>query len=153
MKILLAIDGSEVSDAAVRAINERPWPAGSVVRVLHVVPPLYPPAAAPWAFSVTTPSGDTGLREVEQRVFESAREMVKKVAASLAPEGREVEVETVLGDPRDAIVAQARDWGADLIVLGSHGRTGVKRWMLGSVAEAVVRHAPCSVEVARSRAV
>jgi len=51
----------------------------------------------------------------------------------------------------DTKVDQAKDWRADLIVLGSHGRSGIKRWILGSVAEAVVRHAPCSVEVARAR--
>jgi len=46
---------------------------------------------------------------------------------------------------------QADEWGADLIVVGSHGRTGVKRWLLGSVAGAIVSHAPCSVEVVRRR--
>ncbi|PYT09057.1 MAG: hypothetical protein DMF60_03355 [Acidobacteria bacterium] len=53
------------------------------------------------------------------------------------------------GDPRSVIVDEAKDWSANLIVVGSHGYTGVKRWLLGSVAHSVVSHAPCSVEVVR----
>lgn len=53
------------------------------------------------------------------------------------------------GDPREVIVEQAETWQADLIVLGSRGLSTIKRWILGSVAESVVRHAPCSVEIAR----
>ena len=49
------------------------------------------------------------------------------------------------------IVDEAKDWPADLIVVGSHGYSGVKRWLLGSVAQSVVSHAPCSVEVVRKR--
>ena len=55
------------------------------------------------------------------------------------------------GDPRSAIVDEAEEWGADLIVVGSHGYTGLKRWLLGSVAQSVVGHAPCSVEVVRRK--
>jgi nucleotide-binding universal stress UspA family protein len=115
------------------------------------VQPFYPPPSAAWTLSVSPQSGDTWLREAEQRLFESAREMVRGAADALASTGLETESETVLGDPREGILAHATDWEADLIVLGSHGRTGFKRWVLGSVAEAVVRHAPCSVEVARTR--
>jgi nucleotide-binding universal stress UspA family protein len=53
------------------------------------------------------------------------------------------------GDARSAILDEADSWGADLIVVGSHGRTGLKRLVLGSVAAAVVAHAHCSVEVVR----
>jgi nucleotide-binding universal stress UspA family protein len=151
VRILLAIDASEVSDVAVRAVAERPWPEGSVVRVLHVVQPLYPPPAAAWAVSVSPQSRDAWLHEAEQRLFEDARKLVRSAADALASTGLRTESETVLGDPRDGILAHAKDWEADLVVLGSHGRTGIKRWVLGSVAEAVVRHAPCSVQVVRAR--
>lgn len=55
------------------------------------------------------------------------------------------------GHLRAAIVDEARKWRADLIVLGSHGRTGITRLLLGSVAQSVVSHAPCSVEVVRRK--
>jgi nucleotide-binding universal stress UspA family protein len=51
--------------------------------------------------------------------------------------------------PQELILKEAADWGADLIVLGSHGRRGFSRFLLGSVSEAVASHAPCSVEVIR----
>jgi nucleotide-binding universal stress UspA family protein len=55
------------------------------------------------------------------------------------------------GDPATEIVNAAKEWPADIIVLGSHGRGGVSRALLGSVAEAVTRHAPCPVLVVRAR--
>jgi nucleotide-binding universal stress UspA family protein len=56
-----------------------------------------------------------------------------------------------VGAPATEIVKAAREWPADVIVIGSHGRTGVPRAILGSVAEAVVRHAPCPVLVVRQK--
>jgi len=53
------------------------------------------------------------------------------------------------GDPRSVTGGEAKDWDADLIILGSHGYTGFKRWLLGSVTQAVASHAPCSVEKVR----
>jgi nucleotide-binding universal stress UspA family protein len=151
MKILLAIDGSEVSEVAIRTVNERPWPQGSVVRVLHVVEPQLPPGAAPWIGSVSAMPSALGNQDVQQRMLEHGRELVRRVADLLGARGLKTELETVLADPREGILDQARDWEADLIVLGSRGNTGMRRWVLGSVAESVVRHAPCSVEVARER--
>jgi nucleotide-binding universal stress UspA family protein len=151
MKILLAIDGSEVSEVAVRAVNERPWPQGSLVRVLHVVEPPFPPAAAPWIPSVSAMQPQVGMQDVQQRMLEHGRDLVRRTAELLALRGLKTESETILGDPREGILDQARDWEADLIVLGSRGNTGFRRWVLGSVAESVVRLAPCSVEVARER--
>ena len=53
--------------------------------------------------------------------------------------------------PKSVIIDEAEEWGADLIVVGSHGRTGIKRWLLGSVAQSIVSQAPCSVYVVRER--
>jgi len=53
------------------------------------------------------------------------------------------------GDPKSKILDTARDWDADLIVLGSHGRKGLQHFLMGSVSEAVARHAECSVEIVR----
>jgi nucleotide-binding universal stress UspA family protein len=57
-----------------------------------------------------------------------------------------------LGEPRAVILDAAKTWGSDLIVLGSHGRRGMDRFLMGSVSEAVAIHAHCSVEVVRSNA-
>ena len=59
------------------------------------------------------------------------------------------EADVVRGDPDDAIVEYAREHGADLIVMGSHGHTGLRHLLMGSVAEHVLRHAPCPVLIVR----
>ncbi len=56
------------------------------------------------------------------------------------------------GDIRSSILDEAKNWGADLIVLGSHGRKGLSKLFLGSVAEGVAGHADCSVEIVKQRA-
>jgi nucleotide-binding universal stress UspA family protein len=144
MKILLAVDHSEYSDAAIKEVSARPWPAKSTVRVLSVVEPLPPPAAELWYDG--RGSLDLAQKELRQR----ALEFVERIASKLRKkEGLKVETAIRDGHPRTGIVDEARKWRADLIVLGSHGRTGLKRLLLGSVAASVVGHAPCSVEVVR----
>jgi nucleotide-binding universal stress UspA family protein len=88
--------------------------------------------------------------ESRRRSFERAEALVNQVAAQLERVGfHPVSVSTPDADPRHGIVDQARAWKPDLIVMGSHGRRGLDRLLLGSVAEAVLRHAPCSVEIVR----
>ena len=144
MRILLAVDGSEASEEAARQFSERPWPAASVVRVLSVVPSVYP--AIPEATALPD------FARIVQELTEGAEKHVQEVAESLRPSEFQVETRVRHGDPRLEVVEEAGEFGADIVVLGSNGRTGIQRWLLGSVAEYVVRHAPCSVEVARARA-
>ena len=142
MRILLAIDGSEPSEAAARMLSARPWPKGSVIRVLSVVPDDFP--AVP----------EVALNPVYQQIAldhtREAEKLVVRVGDSLRSSGLTVETAVRHGDPRAEIIDDAASFGADLLVVGSHGRTGIERWIIGSVAEYVVRHAPCSVEVTRS---
>ena len=145
MNVILAIDDSEYSAEAVREVAARPWPSDTLVRVLSVVEPITPPAAELWY--------DAGgsLDRVQQEMMKRATDLTAKAAEQL--QGKDFNIETAVrnGDPRSVIVDEAEDWPADLIVLGSHGYTGVKRLLLGSVALSVVSHAPCSVEVVRRK--
>jgi nucleotide-binding universal stress UspA family protein len=81
----------------------------------------------------------------------AAETLVADVSERLARAGFRTATATRDGSARSAILDYASTWQPDLIVLGSHGRTGVHRFLLGSVSEAVVRHAPCSVQVVRAR--
>jgi nucleotide-binding universal stress UspA family protein len=92
------------------------------------------------------------LEQLQQQRTKEASQLTEKVAKSLAASGLSTETVVHDGDPRSVIVDEAENWKADLIVVGSHGYTGIKKWLLGSVAQSVVSHAPCSVEVVRSRA-
>lgn len=145
MKILLAIDGSEYSAEAVKTVAERPWPEGTEVSVLTAVEPVAPPAAELWY--------DAGgsLERARQEMTARAEQLTVGVAETLRASGLSAEPAVRDGEPRSVIVDEAKEWDADLIVVGSHGYMGLKRWLLGSVAQSVVSHAPCSVEVVRRK--
>ena len=83
------------------------------------------------------------LKREDQKVLAGIRERLSLPAS--------VQEFLPTGDPATEIVTAAREWPADLIVLGSHGRKGVSRLLIGSVAEAVTRRAPCPVLVVRAR--
>lgn len=142
MRILLAIDGSPHSQAAVDEVARRPWPLDSTVRVIGVIQPATP-AATEFVLAGAT------LEDMRQQQASRAEQIIGAAAGTLKGKGLSAETVVREGDPRAAIVDEAEQWGADLIVVGSHGKTGLMRWLLGSVAQAVVGHAPCSVEVVR----
>jgi nucleotide-binding universal stress UspA family protein len=140
MKILLAIDDSKFSEAAAKSLAGQFRPQDTEVRVLHVVEPTVisePPQMSRGYYP-----------ELEDRLPQ-AREVVDRVAKTLSSAGFRVTTSVVTGDARSVILDDAAEWHADLIVLGSHGRKGLGRFFLGSVSEAVARHAPCSVQIVR----
>ena len=146
MRILLATDGSEHSEAAVDEIAERPFPKGSEVRVLSVFELPTFPITVPWA-------GVDFDDEIQKQAQTQARKAVKAAERKLraGKEGAKLNVSTkvVGGTPKQTILDEAEAFKADLIVLGSHGRGRVERFLLGSVSLAVVTHAKCSVEIVR----
>jgi nucleotide-binding universal stress UspA family protein len=145
LRLLFATDGSDYSQAAAHSIASRPWPAGSQIKIVSVVEPLMP-ATDPWFASgaITDTLRDENARKSGDAV-EAAREIISRT-------GMTIETAVVDGIPKKRVVELARDWRANLIVVGSHGRRGVLRYLLGSVSEAVAMQAHCSVEVIRDRA-
>lgn len=147
MRVLLAVDGSPCSEEAVRTVLDRFRPEDTQVKVLHAVEWMREmPLCFQYAHGPT--AGDDVVAR-RNKSFERARELVERVAAQLEFRGFRPSVATPDADPPRAIVGAAREWPADLIVIGSHGRRGLDRLLLGSVAESVVRHAPCSVSIVR----
>jgi len=145
VKILLAIDGSEHSARTVDALGSHPWPTGSTVRVLAVVDQVVTATPEVAIFSAET------IEAEHQQLAQVADELTTRFANWLCSTGITAEKQVRSGDPKTVIIDEAQEWGADLIVVGSHGHTGIKRWLLGSVAQSVVSHAPCSVYVVRER--
>jgi len=145
MKILLAVDGSPYSAVAADAVSKRPWPQGTIVRVLSAVENIVAPAVELWY--------DAGgsLEETNRQLTSQTARLTAEVAETVRASGLTVETAVRDGDPRSVIIDEATEWDADLIVIGSHGYTGIKRLLLGSVAQSVVSHAPCSVEVVRRK--
>src|SRR5262245_59320863 len=116
MKILLATDGSPSSEVAARSIAARPWPAGSEAKVISVVEIHLAPAPGSWL----VPDSHYlkllhDLQEHARDAVEQAETQLKKANPALA-----VSSEIIVGHTRETILQQAEDWGANLIVLGSH---------------------------------
>ena len=126
-RVLVATDGSEISLAAAEALAMRPWPERSEFRIVSV--------EEPWL-----------IRPTNAIVNSKSAEDV------LASAGLNATVTVLSGNPKEVILEEAKKWKADLIVVGSHGRRGFKRFLLGSVSEAVAMNAHCSVVVVRDPA-
>ena len=144
MKILLAIDETPFSEEAVREVEDRLRTPDTTVRVLHAVAKFVPPAAA------LLDAGGT-VEAARAQVMNQYQDLVDGVTARLQAQGITAEAIVKDGDPRKVIVNEAREWEADLIVMGSHAYGPIKRIILGSVSQYVIDHAPCSVEVAHRK--
>jgi len=142
MKILIALDSSTFSDRALEFVARMRWPAGSRVIVLSVLQPVVSTLAGPYETGVI-PVGDLeGLRHELEELVAGAERKLREV-------GFATEARVLTGDPRETLLDVARAERADLIVVGSHGRSGIAKMMLGSVSSHVVTHAPCSVLVVK----
>jgi nucleotide-binding universal stress UspA family protein len=147
MRILLAVDGSDCSDAAAQELAKRPWPPQSEVKVIAALEIPAPVGMEPWAMSPDYFENlETALRPAAQAVLDSALLKLK----SITDKTLKVSSEIIQGSPAQVIVDEAESWGADLIVMGSRGLGVWNRLLLGSVSNAVVHHAKCSVEVVRT---
>jgi nucleotide-binding universal stress UspA family protein len=145
MRILLAIDDSKFSEAAIEAVIEQARPHGTEVRVLHVLES--PPLLVAREMGGYDPAIETAWESERQR----AKALLAKAAELLRARGLKVAAAVEDGDPKSKILDVADEWHADLIVLGSHGRKGLNRFLIGSISDAVARHARCSVEIVRIR--
>lgn len=143
MRVLVGISDSKSAEEVLRSVTAQLPHASTEVRILHVLQPISisPPPQMARAF---TPELEEPRRQ--------AQELVDKAVARIAKAGFTVDSVIGKGDVREAIIDEAKQWPADLIVIGSHGAAGLRRFLLGSVAESVMRHAPCSVQVVRIRA-
>lgn len=136
MKLLLAIDESRFSEAATKAIIAQFQPQGTEVKVLNVVDLHLP-----------IPTSDAAA--FRKLSLEHGQELVQHAETLLTKAGYKTKTSVEEGDPKSTIIDHAKKWKADLIVMGSHGRKGFDRFLMGSVAENVSRHASCSVEIVR----
>lgn len=146
MKILLAVDGSVYSDAAVEEIIKRPWPAGSEVKVITAAEMPIMLGMEPWAASPDY------FEQIQKGIRIAAQDVISRAMAKLntiEDKTLKISTEIIEGPPRQVIVDEAENWHADLIVIGSRGLGAWNRLLLGSVSSGVLHHAGCSVEIVR----
>ncbi len=148
MKVLLAVDGSAFGEEAAREVARRPWPEGSEVRVISVVEPVSMPAVEPLALP------QNYFDELERFAAEKAHTAVDsalKILRERDDTAMKLSSDTPRGPAKQTIIGEAEAWGADLLVVGSHGYGFWSRLLLGSVSQSVAAHAPCSVEIIKRR--
>jgi nucleotide-binding universal stress UspA family protein len=138
-KILVPVDGSETSMVGLKEAVKLAKTQGSELRLLHIVNEFvldYSYGAGLYGTSLIE-----SLRDGGKKILQEAESFVKQQGVPV----ESVLLESIGGPAADLILVQAKEWPAELIVMGTHGRRGLRRFAMGSDAEAVVRGAPVPV--------
>jgi nucleotide-binding universal stress UspA family protein len=146
-RVLVAVDGSESSEHALDAILRLPLSPHVEVRVEHIVP-----ADTPGRIG-STPGGDLemAIEEYDRNCHaDHGQDVIRQAVERLGAAGRAAISDVRRGSPAEELIAAAREWRADLLVVGSENRSVLGRLFLGSVSSRVLSHAPCSVLVGRT---
>jgi universal stress protein A len=141
--ILVPVDFSPPSDYALTYAKALGDDFGASLHLLHVVED--PLMTGPWPVGVCLGA----LPRLREEAIEDAESRILECVKSIGESGREATGEVLIGSPFQAIVDLAFTSEVDLIVMGTHGRTGIPHLVIGSVAERVIRHAACPVLVVR----
>ena len=139
--ILVPVDFSTCSRKAVVYALSFARQFGAKLTLLHVVPAYY----------ATDPYGLTQYERIEGELRTKGEQKLNGLISELVPASTKTEAQTVNGHPGTEIVDAARDLQADLIIIATHGYTGLKHVLFGSTAEHVVRNAPCPVLTVRQK--
>ena len=144
-RVLVPVDGSPTSNAGLREAIALARGQGGSIQLVHVVDYHYLVMtgleAGAYIEDLTASLAQSG-----KRILKRAEEQARKAGVPATS----VLLESAAGPAADAIVRQAKKWKADVIVLGTHGRRGVRRMLIGSDAEQVVRNSPVPVMLVRS---
>ena len=138
-RVLVPVDFSRHSEVALGYATALASRVGASVDLLHVV--VDPVAAGAWSVEFSTQN----LSDLRRNLIEDAERRIARLCASAHEPTLRLSTLVRMGQPADAITEYAKAFGINLIVMGSHGRSGLARLFMGSVAERVLRHAPCPV--------
>jgi nucleotide-binding universal stress UspA family protein len=143
MKILIAIEDEIFGEAIAHFVAAHAWPANSEMRLIHVMEPIHVNLLSGYPSEL--------IHSVNEERQRAARSLLLKVGTEIAKKISGVQLKELVleGHPKDIILDQASEWPADLIVLGSHGRSGMGQFLLGSVSLSIMSAAPCSLMVVK----
>jgi nucleotide-binding universal stress UspA family protein len=144
-RILVPVDFSPTSESAIEHAQELAARFDACIELLHIVED--PIASGAWELDASYLT----IPELLDRFVEDAERRLGEVRSQLMDAGITVETHVVTGTPARGIVHVAQEDGCDLIVMGTHGRTGLSHMLMGSVAERVIRTAVCPVLTVRHR--
>jgi len=144
MKILIAVEDKVFGKALADFVIDHKWPEDTMFKIIHVEEPL----------SFARSHDGLSKGEFESYLEERRRcgkSLVMGIGTALRMNFPSANVEEVVleGHPKEVILDTAAEWKAELIVMGSHGKRGLERLLLGSVSQAVLAHGSCSVAIIR----
>lgn len=145
MKVLIGVDDSPHSRAALEYVKGMKWPPGARFIVLAACQPQV------IAYSMADVGVASWMQTAEGERVKEHQELAARVERELQSAGLATEARVVQSDPREALITTATAENVDLLVVGSHGRSGLEKLLMGSVASHVVTHAPCTVMVVKLR--
>ena len=141
--VVIAVDESSAVPLIVDFVVNHNWAEGTRFRIIHAVAPImmdHPMASYPLFLE----SVENDVRQYAEQLLDRVKsEIQKKIPA------HQITTEVIAGPPAEVIIDEAKIVNADLIVVGSHGRSGFTRFFLGSVSGAVASHAPCNIMIVR----
>lgn len=146
--IVVGTDGSGTAGIAVRHALTLAKGSGATLHIVHAFRSVL---LSEVAMASSAGGQAIDVDRLNASIAEGAEAICATVAAEVAAEGVTVTTHSMSGDPSDALLSVAREVGADLIVVGNRGMTGVKRFVLGSVPNKISHHAPCSVLIVDTR--
>jgi nucleotide-binding universal stress UspA family protein len=141
--VVVGVDESAAVPLIVEFVVNHNWPADTNFRIIHAVAPImldHPMASYPLF-----------LESVEKDVREYAEKLLERVKSDIQKKipAHQITTEVIAGQPAEVIIDEAKTTNANLIVVGSHGRSGFTRFLLGSVSGAIASHAPCNIMIVR----
>jgi nucleotide-binding universal stress UspA family protein len=143
MKILVPIEDEKFGQSIADFISEHEWPEGSEIRIIHVLEPLVKPPLSGYQMEY--------VQSVNEERHRAAKSLLLTFGTQLAAKFPRIAIkeELIDGYPKEVILDLAKNWSADMIVMGSHGRRAIGRFFLGSVAMLVLSAAPCSLMIVK----
>lgn len=143
-RILIAVDNSTCAEKAAKTGYEMATLYNAEVALLNIIEPTPPIANPDFGF---TPA----IVDLYDNSIENSNVLLKEIEAKFGNE-RKTTYLSVLDTATNGILQQSEEWNADLIVIGTHGRTGINHFLMGSVAEHVARKSACPVLIVPNRA-
>lgn len=143
MKVLIAADDAVFAEEIINFVVNNGWPAKTEFRILHVID---------WPLEAEMHSSSLMDEYLEKR-YQLGKQICKNIAETISKTMKDVSVEQEIlnGHAAERILNVAEGWKADQIIVGSHGRSGLGLFLLGSVSSAVVANAHCTVTVIRKK--
>ena len=144
MKILVAVEDTEFTAAIANFLcTQQRWNEEVEFKIIHVVEPLHPCAFKAYS--------DEFLKSYTEERRRAGKSLIMSIGTQLRQQypAARISEEVLNGHVKEVIIETAKDWNADLIVVGSHGRVGVSHFLLGSVSMSVLSAAPCAVMIVK----